>query len=150
MASLAFQTAPTGGSVLGKCEAVCVDPKKVDEVWPHVRHFIQEALKRGDLGLFESLEADVLWGDALLWLAWDDPNIEAAAVTQLVRTEQGTVCMIHACGGSRHRRWIGLIEKIEAYAKAEGCKATRLMGRRGWQRVLKNYSETKVILERRL
>jgi hypothetical protein len=107
-------------------------------------------MQRGDLGRYEDIERDVLNGDALLWLAWCEPNIEAVAVTQIILTENSKVCMVQACGGSRFARWIGLLEQIEAYAKAEGCRCTRILGRRGWARVLKNYRETKVVLERQL
>lgn len=144
------QTKPSGGSAWGKPELVCVDPRRIDEVWPPVRHFIQEALKRGDMGRFDHIEADVLAGDALLWLVWCKPYIEAAVVTQIVQTEKSRVCMIQACGGSRMGRWLDLIGQIEAYAKTEGCRCVRILGRRGWARVLKNYRETKIVLERQI
>ena len=107
-------------------------------------------MQRGDLGTFGNVEDDVLRGDALVWLVYAKPVIKAVVVTQISITERGKVCTIVACGGYRSTEWIGLISSIEDYAKKQGCRAVRLMGRRGWKRVLKNYSETKVILERRL
>jgi hypothetical protein len=107
-------------------------------------------MRRGDLGRFDDLENDVLSGGALLWLAYSQPIIEAAAVTQIILTEKSKVCMLQACGGSCLERWIGLIDPIEKYAKQQGCQCVRLMGRKGWSRVLENYRETKIVLERRL
>lgn len=107
-------------------------------------------MQRGDLGRFDDVEADVLDGRALLWLVWNEPDIEGCAVTQLGRTEKSKVCTIVACGGEDARRWISLIGRIEEYARAEGCDVVRILGRKGWQRMLRNYSAPKVVLERRL
>lgn len=131
-------------------KALCVDPRRVHEIWPAVEHFIKIAMERGDLGRFDDLERDVLSGDALLWLAYSGQHIEAAAVTQIYLTERSKVCGLRACGGDNYKRWIGLIEPIEQYATEQGCDCVRIMGRKGWSRVLRNYRETKVVLERLL
>jgi hypothetical protein len=100
------------------------------------------------------------------------PIIHAAAVTELHQTEHqgvhGTarrdgrerpdalherwrkVCVIVACGGSDMPRWLHLIEKIEDFARAEGCAATRIIGRKGWARVLAQYRTTRIVLEKEL
>ena len=130
-------------------EAVCVDPKEVRKIWEWVRHWIKRAMERGDLGTFDSVEDDVMTGQALLWLIWND-KIQGAAVTQVTLTEKSKVCMIVACGGVDMRDWLPLIEKIENYARNEGCDAVRILGRKGWMRVLKHYSAPSVVLERRL
>lgn len=130
-------------------QAVCVDPAYVAKVWPLISQFILDAMRRGDNGTFENVEHDVLNGRALLWLAVSE-KIEAAAVTQVDKTENSKVCWIVACGGEHCERWIGLLDPIEEYAKTVGCNAVRLMGRKGWERVLKNYRATKVIMERAL
>jgi hypothetical protein len=131
-------------------EAVCVDPKQVTCVWECVKHWIKRAMERGDLGTFDAVEDDVITGQALLWLVWSDPEIQGAAVTQIVTTQNSKVCMITACGGENMRLWLPLIEKIEGYARDEGCDAVRILGRKGWMRVLKDYRAPAVILERRL
>jgi hypothetical protein len=38
-------------------------------------------MRRGGLSSFRPVEANVLAGNALLWLAWDGTHIQAAAVT---------------------------------------------------------------------
>lgn len=131
-------------------ELVCVDPKRIEDLWPHIKQFVRAAMRRSDMGRFDELEPDILTGGALVWLAWRRPVIEAVAVTQIVATELSKVCAIRACGGYQHERWIGLLDQIEAYAKAEGCRCTRIVGRKGWSRVLKNYRTTRIVLERQL
>lgn len=131
-------------------DAVCVDPKQVHIVWPEVSHWIRRAFQRGDLGRFDAVEQDVLNGGSLLWLVWNDPRIEGAAVTQIYETERSLVCEIRACGGGGFKQWVQLIERIEGYARDERCDVVRIFGRKGWMRVLKDYSAPKIILEKRL
>ena len=158
-------TPPTG------CHLVCVPPDKVALAWPPVRSLIFAAMKRGDLSSFGPVEDSVLRGDALLWLALtyedgDGVRIDAAAVTELHRTEWRKVCVVVACGApsgrlrassradasraSDMRRWIGLLKRIEEFARAEGCEATRIIGRKGWARVLTSYQTKRLVLEKDL
>jgi hypothetical protein len=173
-------------------QLVCVPPEQIGRAWPHVRHLILTAMKRGGLSSLQPVEDAVLRGDALLWLAIAREDgrkrpdgagdlrsmsgaghIAAAAVTELHQTEWRKVCVLVACGGaasgrSRHsprrrastlwcssrvvgaRNWVGLLDGIEAYARATGCEAVRLMGREGWQRLLPSYRRTGIVLERTL
>ena len=152
------------------CHLVCVPPDKVALAWPPVRSLIFAAMKRGDLSSFGPVEDSVLRGDALLWLALtyedgDRVRIDAAAVTELHRTEWRKVCVVVACGApsrlqassraaasrvSDMRRWIGLLERIEEFARDEGCEATRIIGRKGWARVLTSYQTKRIVLEKDL
>ena len=74
--------------------------------------------------------------------------IEAAASTSLQQTDAGKVCVITACAGARMSRWLPLIEKIEAYAKNEGCKCVRIFGRKGWLRLLDGYRQRYAIIDK--
>jgi hypothetical protein len=107
-------------------------------------------MRRGGLGAFEPVEASVLAGAALLWLAWDGERIQAAAVTELHETEWRKVCVIVACSGAAMRDWLPLLDGIEAYARAARCAGVRIMGRKGWARVLPSYNAKRIILEKDL
>ena len=129
---------------------ICVDPIHVPEIWPVVSDRIREAMRRGDLGSFKSVELSVYQGNALLWLVTDGAGIFAAIVTQLEESEWRRVCCIVACGGRGRHKWLHLISKLESYARDEGCTAMRILGRKGWQRVLEDYKPRRVILEKEL
>lgn len=153
-------------------QLVCVPPDEAARAWPHVRALILAAMQRGGLSSYGPVEDAVLRGDALLWLAWEQGSdvgdqrmgfrpltsvirhptsrIAAAAVTELHQTEWRKVCVLVACGGAGMGEWIGLLDGIEAYARAAGCEAVRLMGREGWQRLLPSYRRTGIVLERTL
>jgi hypothetical protein len=115
-----------------------------------VRALIHAAMRRGDLSSFRPVEAAVRAGDALLWLAWDGTRIQAAAVTELHATEWRKACVLVACGGKEMRAWLPLLEGIEAYARAAGCSAVRIMGRKGWMRLLGDYRVKRIVLEKDL
>lgn len=127
-------------------ELVCVDPAKIQAFWPFAKHLIQTAIEATNLSEFEDIERQVLSGDQLLWLAVSGSDIEAAATTHLSRN----VCTIVACSGHHRERWLPLFAKIEQYASDEGCRCIRIIGRKGWERVLQGYHLEFVILERQL
>ncbi|MBP1091951.1 hypothetical protein [Bradyrhizobium diazoefficiens] len=127
-----------------KAELICVDPDRIFDFWRFARPLILAAIERTGLSEFASIENQVLSGEQLLWLAWDGSAILAAATTHLTRD----VCTITACSGHDRKRWLPLIEQIENYAKAEGALRTRIIGRRGWERVLSAYRAQFVILEK--
>jgi hypothetical protein len=117
-------------------ELVCVDPNRVHEIWPHVSPLLKAACQRTELNAFADVKADILVGRSLVWMAWNGEAIESAAATILINTEIGKVCIITVCGGSNMRRWLPLINQIEAYAKREGSARVRIYGRKGWSRML--------------
>jgi len=141
---------PTGFSALpASVELICVDPKRVHEIWPLVADLIHGAIRRTNLSHTADIETDTLHGDGLLWIAWDGA-IKAAATTSLVRTDRDKICILTACAGADMKLWLPLLGRIEAYAKAEGCACVRIYGRRGWARVLDGYHTEHIILERPL
>lgn len=129
---------------MGDLRLICVDPAQVAEIWPYARHLIKTAIETTELSAFEPIEREVLEGKQLLWLAWNGQSIEAAAVTALVRP----ICILTACSGYQRERWLSLLDQIEKYAKDEGCKAMRIFGRKGWERVLDGYRIEHVVLEK--
>ena len=85
-------------------------------------------MKRGDLSSFGPVEDSVLRGDALLWLALtcedgDGVRIDAAAVTELHRTEWRKVCVVVACGAPSGRLGAaGRLTSIRAFTPVfAGC-----------------------------
>lgn len=131
--------------------AICVAPGMVWRVWHQAKPLISQALRRGGVGTrFSLVEQGVLSGQMLLWLAWDGSRIRAVIVTQLLEENDKRLCMIVACGGKQIYGWFHLLADIENYARDEKCSAVRIMGRYGWRRLLKEYREPYVILEKRL
>jgi hypothetical protein len=131
-------------------QCICIDPAYVDRVWPLVSHLIRAAMRKGRISEFADVEAAVLAGTQLLWVAADRQAIWAAAVTQLSRANGEKFCTIVACGGRERARWLPLKAELEKFAKAEGCAAIRIHGRRGWAREFPDYRLTRILLEKAL
>lgn len=135
-------------------ELLAVDPSLVADMWPHVRALVKRAIDRTDLCNFEGVEREVLAGTQQLWLGWNGTTIEAAAVTQLVLIGTRKICIVVAAGaapGNHDRaRWPSLMAGIEQFARDEGCRAVRIIGRKGWQRILADYRANYVIMDREL
>ncbi len=129
---------------------ICIDPVHVARVWPLVSHLIRAAMHKGRISEFADVERAVLDGAQLLWVAADTRAIWAAAVTQLTRANGEKFCTIVACGGRERARWLPLKAELEAFAKAEGCAAIRIHGRRGWAREFPDYRLTRILLEKEL
>jgi hypothetical protein len=129
---------------------VCVDPARVDAVFPHVASLIESAIARGGVAAPADLEGDLRAGRALLWLAWDGERTLAAAITALAHQDDVRLCTVVACGGRELARFGPLLAGLEAYARAEGCTRMRICGRKGWLRQLPDYSLQRVIIEKRL
>lgn len=137
-------------SVLADCALLCVDPGKINEIWPHVEPLLKTAMLRAGEMTMADMLARLQDRRLLLWLVWDGTEIVSALVTELAETISGKVCVIVAMGGKGRERWLHLTSQLEEFARAEGCRAMRLYGRRGWKRVMRDYRETRVILEKDL
>ncbi len=131
-------------------QCICIDPRYVDRVWPLVSHLIRAAMRKGRISDFADVERAVLAGKHLLWVAADTRAIWAAAVTELTRPNGEKLCTIVACGGRERARWLPLKAELEKFAKAEGCTAIRIHGRRGWAREFPDYRLTRILLEKEL
>ena len=124
--------------------AICVDPDEIDKYWPSVSALIESALS--GFPTLEKIETDLSYGLNLLWLAVEGEETRGVAVTGLV----GDACEIIAAAGTHVDTWLHLITDIERYARAEECSRVRIIGRKGWLRMLPEYKQTNIILERPL
>ena len=131
-------------------QCICIDPAHVARVWPLVSHLIRAAMRKGRISEFADVERAVLDGLQLLWVAADTSAIWAATVTQLSYANGEKFCTIVACGGRERARWLPLKAELETFAKAEGCAAIRIHGRRGWAREFPDYRLTRILLEKEL
>lgn len=127
---------------------ICVPTDQVAAFWPSVVDLIATAYETG-LGDddVDSLAADVMSGGTRLWLVWSD-GLLAALTTKIVEVPTKRLCVISSLAGAGMSRWLPLISEIEAYARHESCDAVRVSGREGWKRVLTDYRQPWVCLEK--
>lgn len=130
-------------------QLVCVNPGQIDQIWPHVRAFIETAFQRGrgdDNAAM--IEDDVRAGRALLWIVWDGSGLLAAATTKIIDASNKRLCVITSCGGRELPRWLAFIKDLEKYARVESCAALRIEGREGWIKMFPDYHQPYIVLEK--
>jgi hypothetical protein len=128
----------------------CVAPDRIAAIWPHVAPWLTAAADRCGDWTADALRELLLRGEALLWVLWDGQALCAACVTEAVGVPRGRILRVLACGGRRLRNWVEALAPIEAYARDLGCRAIRIEGRRGWQRVLPDYRLAWICIEKEL
>lgn len=126
---------------------LCIPPNQVERVWPGVRTYIYRAIAKADLIGFAPVEAAILDGSALLWVAYDGERVWGAAATQIIQTEHRRVLHIMAASGNL-KTGQQLIGEIEKYGRDAGCVASRITGRLGWAKALPDYKHKRAILEK--
>ncbi|HYM31802.1 MAG TPA: hypothetical protein VEU47_10905 [Candidatus Cybelea sp.] len=99
---------------------------------------------------FEATEADVLAIRQLLWVAFDGTDCVACATTAIDHTPARKLCRITSASGVNTKLWDRFMPMVEAYARNEGCASLRVEGRKGWKRVLKDFDEPWIVLNKEL
>jgi hypothetical protein len=132
-------------------QLLCVAPHLVENIWPHVAHFIEAAFWTG-LGddNIATVKADLDAGNCLLWVVWDGTELIAAATTKIIAVPTKKICLITSCAGRKLERWKLFIRDLETYAADEGCDALRITGRPGWKAIFADYREPWVCIEKKL
>src|SRR5512139_4333773 len=123
-----------------------VDPRWVAAVWPLFRDSFEKPIKKFGVSDFADIERDVLEGRDQLWVAYED-SVKGAVTTALV----GDACEIVV--GAGKIECLPLLEVIEQYGRKQNKRVMRVIGRKGWLRVLKHYKAVgtmgeAVVLER--
>lgn len=116
----------------------------VPHVWQRVRPMIEKAVAySAGKYLADDFYDPLLRGDMQLWV-----NEHSAAMTEILNYPHRRICNIVACGGGDLGSLARDLEIIEAWARHRGCQGMRIEGRPGWQRILRNYNSSNIILER--
>lgn len=122
---------------------------KVPEIWPFAEELVSSAVERsGELSAQDILDA-LLSRNMQLWAAFDN-GLKAIAVTEIQVLPRKKLGSILICTGEGRKEWEYALSIIEDWARSEGCTGMKLLARPGWERVLKDYRKTHVLLEKEL
>lgn len=126
-----------------------VQPCEVDEKLREARPLLQRVAVRDERTALEDYEAEIRAGAWSLWLVYPGP--QAVAVTNIVNYAQQKDFQILALAGDGMETWIPLLRVLEEFARQVGCdKAVVPHGRKGFAKVMKDYEQEYVVLEKRL
>ena len=134
-------TAPSAG------KPAAAEPQLQAMVAAHIDSVVMRSRGRySRKGVVERL----LSGDWQLWLVWDG-SVKGTLATELYFDVSGDkACTIRFCTGADAKDWVRLIDHIESWARAEGCKRMAMQARKGWAKHLTDYKLTHVVLEKPL
>lgn len=112
---------------------------------------LAEAINRshGDLGLtevFDRLQKDQMQ----LWAFINNDLITACCITQIENRASGRTCVLYYVAGKDMAVWLPLDKFLGEWAKGHGCIALECLGRKGWERALKNWDKVAVVMRKEL
>jgi hypothetical protein len=104
---------------------------------------IQRVLDRSAPGWnADGIIAEVLQGRAQLFEIGPDNII----VTQLKIEPRGVTCLIWLAAGEL-KPLLEKHEEIKQWARDQGCNYMRIIGRIGWEKMLKDYKKIAIVME---
>lgn len=118
-----------------------VPPEVVDTFWDKALPLFSKAFKYASVKIDpEDVRQDVAVGNQTLWVVFEDtPDNMIGAFTIRVKSYPAglALCGEHL-GGERLDEWAdNLFGVMEEYARDLGIKNLELIGRRGWEKILK-------------
>lgn len=121
---------------------VCVQGVPADDArlwWPQVGQWCEDALVYASgLLLLEDVQKAVAERDMQMWLIHQSAELKAVCITQIHVFPRAKVLEVIILGGSGMDGWLpDLLDVLEKFAAAHGCKAVNAYGRRGWINVLR-------------
>ena len=110
----------------------------IGPVWDDISGFIVSALKYSD-GKYtaQDVKERIEGGEMQLFLAVENGIPIASAVTEMKDFPQKRVLTIFLTGGTEMEKWLHLLNQLEKWAISEGCDQMEVLGRPGWEKVLK-------------
>jgi hypothetical protein len=120
--------------------------------WARARPWIEAALACGEFPKDspESIYERLTSAGAQMWLGLDGERIKALLLSEILIYPERKVCYLFLCTGQEFENWLRFLDNIEKWAKEVGCSSMELKARGGWEKVLKNYKRTHVVLEKEL
>jgi hypothetical protein len=121
--------------------------KEIDVAWPLLETHIYRLERLGHIGADE-IKEDLKQAKKQLWGYHVDGRIIGIAITRVTTT---TCEIVAACGTSTAGGQIQeLYERIERWARDSGRIRMRVIGRKGWLRVIAGYRQTGIVMEKDL
>lgn len=131
-----------------------VSPDNVGAVWPMFKEYAERVLpltrKRRCATQFL---LDLMKNFEMLWVVMnDDGKIVGFCTSAITKYDSVKLLQVRMLGGDFFSEWIDdMHERLETFAKDNGCDGLELIGRRGWVRKLERFGwrEAFVTVEKR-
>lgn len=120
---------------------------QINDWWPHIEPFLSR-VERPDWTP-EGVRAELEQSMAQFWGMADDSRLLAVWITKVQETSRGKRGLLWIAAGSELHDGLALFRlHTEPWLKAQGCRSIQILGRKGWQRVLPDYDDVGIVLEK--
>ena len=128
-----------------------VPSRQVGDVWPDVLELVEQALAHGG-GRYapEDFFEALLRREMQLWTVRTGDRLIGLAITELRNYPRQRRCRYLLLAGDGFEHWQHLQRDIENWARANGCTAMEMCGRRGWERKLRGWRATHLEMTREI
>lgn len=131
-----------------------IAPSDIEGLWPFVEPKIADIPERSRHRYsLAGIKTDFKNRQAQLWAVWDPGAKEVVACA-------GTMVRVYPTGkkigsiffvsGKNRNDWAHFVKRLEEWAWEEGCREMEVFARPGWEKTLKEYRRTHVLLEKTL
>ncbi len=94
---------------------------------------------------------NILTGINVLWIPTVDNIPKGIVTTEIVKFPNVSKLGIHLCGGEDIEEWVDeSIFQLEEYAKSMELDEIEIHGRKGWAKLLPDYTTDRVIFNKRI
>ena len=134
-------------------EAYLVPPSDVTKLWGKVEPLITKALKHnhGELISSDILKL-LLQRRQLLWIGFEDNDINSALIGEFItypRKKAFRIITWSTKSGYHYEEWMKLFDKIEDFARVNGCSLMEAWPRKGLAKKL-NWNHSYSIVSKQL
>lgn len=128
-----------------------VKPQDIEAVRPWLQPFLEDFARKTCLVSAEDVLEQAKHCECQLWSYHDGEKFRGVVATRIHTNAAGKVCSLWVCIGLDAEEIMeGMHAEIERWAREIGCYALEIVGRAGWERKLKGYRRSAVVLEKRL
>jgi hypothetical protein len=111
-------------------------PERWQPVRARLERLVREQTHHGMV--LEHLQARIADGHFQVWVWGEGDDVDAVFLTTLFRQPNGRpVCSLSWAAGADAIHPDAIYPTIEAWARTQGCQALVIVGRKGWERVMR-------------
>ena len=126
----------------------------LDEIELHrqvIKKYLHKVLVKATEVTEESVMENIFKGNSQLWLVkCNEEKVVGIVVTNPVTYPTTKRLLIHLLGGTEIQKWVHNISTIEDWAKSKGLEGIEIRGRKGWLKLLPDYSCKTVLMIKEL
>ena len=115
------------------------------ETWEKAKPLIDKALKYQSGHDIEDIKQAIEDNMAQLWC-----GNKSVIVTEIITYPKKKECRIWLASGDMQELTKEMLPDVESWAKGGGCQTVSVVGRKGWLRVLKDYFQPHIVIEKEL